>query len=182
MEWYIDGDEIEIQVTAPTTGWVGFGLSESGGMIGGDQLVVIVDDVTGDVTWDDHNSIIEAQPIVDDCNDWTVLNACQGSSETIFRARRKLDTGDTQDWQILNNSHATRVIAAYGMSDTFSYHGVDYRMSTKIDFFNELESPTPALAALQSDTSVSRSILNKASRFQPLQRTITQYAQIFPAE
>ena len=65
----------------------------------------------------------------------------QTATQTIIKAKRLLDTNDTQDWAILNETMSTRVIAAYGQSDTFGYHGATHRATTKIDFYNEALSP-----------------------------------------
>jgi len=164
IEWTITGDEIELRLTAPTTGWVGFGISESGGMIGGDEFVAHVDDTTGAVMSNDYHSTVQdfsTPPVLDTCNDWVVVSGMQTTQKTIITVKRKLDTNDTQDWPILNESMATRVMAAYGSSDTFSYHGSSQRATTKIDFFDEMQSPDTALAAFASDPSVSTfTILN----------------------
>lgn len=98
IEWTITGDEIELRLTAPTTGWVGFGISESGGMIGGDEFVAHVDDTTGAVVSNDYHSTVQdfsTPPVLDTCNDWVVVSGIQTTQKTIITVKRKLDTNDT---------------------------------------------------------------------------------------
>ena len=98
IEWTITGDEIELRLTAPTTGWVGFGISESGGMIGGDEFVAHVDDTTGAVVSNDYHSTVQdfsTPPVLDTCNDWVVVSGMQTTQKTIITVKRKLDTNDT---------------------------------------------------------------------------------------
>jgi hypothetical protein len=39
MQWGINGEMLEVKVVAKTTGWVGWGLSPNGGMIGSDVVM-----------------------------------------------------------------------------------------------------------------------------------------------
>ena len=173
IEWTISGDEIELQLTAPTTGWVGFGISESGGMIGGDEFVASVDDTTGAVTSGDYHSTVQdgTAPILDDCDDWVVVSGTQTTESTVIVVRRKLDTGDTQDWPILNETMSTRVMLAYGNTDDFGYHGNDQRATTKIDFYNEDLSPAIQIAAFDASSDVSSFTMLNGNFAVPEQRT-----------
>ena len=173
IEWTISGDEIELQLTAPTTGWVGFGISESGGMIGGDEFVASVDDTTGAVTSGDYHSTVQdgTAPILDDCDDWVVISGTQTTESTVIVVRRKLDTGDTQDWPILNETMSTRVMLAYGNTDDFGYHGNDQRATTKIDFYNEDLSPAIQIAAFDASSDVSSFTMLNGNFAVPEQRT-----------
>jgi len=157
ISWTVGDGEIELTLKAPTTGWVGFGLSEVGGMAGADEFVASVDDATGAVTSGDYYSVVEGWPEVDDCDDWTVVRGSQDASPplTTIVVRRRLNTSDPQDWPIVASTRASRIIVSYGATDTFGYHGTR-RATDKINFFTNAESPHSLLTALDSDNDITK--------------------------
>ena len=126
--WKVDNEEIQFAIAVHTIGWVGLGISEAGGMIGSD--IMLFERMTNEVI---DSYVIEdkgAGPLVDDCQDWTLVNATILEDEgwMIIEVKRALDTLDTQDIPIVNDeelwSAPTRIIAAWGDdTQSVSYHG-----------------------------------------------------------
>jgi dopamine beta-monooxygenase len=124
LHWTIEDETIKLAVAARATGWVGFGLGESGSMLGADIVMFaaesneLVDSYVLDQT---------VMPYRDDCQSWTLISSTVEDGFLIFEASRLLDTGDTQDRTILDDGDelvpATRVLAAWGDSALPSDHG-----------------------------------------------------------
>jgi hypothetical protein len=124
-----------LTLSAQTTGWIGFGLAEAGGMAGADILVASVDD-NGVGTVGDYWASANAAPHLDTQQDWRLLSASEADGVTSVTVTRALDTNDRQDrpfapWAAWKN----KVIVATGESDTFAYHGTASRRADAIDFF-----------------------------------------------
>ena len=123
VHWKIDEENLYLAVAARTEGWVGFGLAEAGGMRGAD--LVIYESGTGQVR--DAHVLDERVPVDDTCQDWVLLDSRAVDGFLIFEVFRKLDTLDTQDRAIINDSNpavpAQLVIAAWGDTATASFHG-----------------------------------------------------------
>jgi hypothetical protein len=68
-----------------------------------------------------------ASPLVDDCQDWTLINVTSDGGFLIFEGKRKFVTGDSQDHEIFKDDEvflaAQRVIVAWGDTETRSFHG-----------------------------------------------------------
>ena len=109
-------------------GWVGFGISDSGGMVGADIVTATVQN--GNVAVSDRFSTAESYPTQDACADWKAVGGAVVGSYTVVELERKLATGDSQDLPIMDNGMPTRIIVAKGDSDTFAYHGSNRRYST----------------------------------------------------
>jgi hypothetical protein len=66
-------------------------------------------------------------PLVDECQNWEIMSSTIQEGWIIVEIMRPLDTMDTQDHQIVNDSTrvaSTRLIAAWGDSDV-AYHGTN---------------------------------------------------------
>lgn len=138
VHWSIQDDSIFLAVSARATGWVGFGLSENGGMQGAD--VVLFTAAEPDVLVDSY--ILEERfPVTDDdCpNNWRLLHSQTDGGFLIWEGTRLLDTGDPQDRVIQNDVLAmippSRIIAAWGDSEVVSYHGTNNRVRGAIRWF-----------------------------------------------
>jgi hypothetical protein len=138
-----------IQVTA--TGWVGFGIAETGGMKGAD--IVYYETSTNQLT--DAYALEFAFPQRDEQQDWMLLSAEVKGGKLSFEAVRDLDTQDPQDTPLYDDSwpaiDGTRIIAAWGDSSSIQYHGQN-RVNYELHLFK-----TPAsdpLAAVKSNPQV----------------------------
>ena len=140
FHWRItDNSELNIAVAAKATGWVGFGIAESGGMPGADiAIYTAIDDKLTDT-----HAVAYAKPNPDECQDWELIHSVVGESEIIFEAKRPLDTGDNQNRVLVDDSHvetpAHRVIAAWGDTNTYEYHGSNRARGSVRFFIDESE-------------------------------------------
>jgi DOMON domain/Copper type II ascorbate-dependent monooxygenase, N-terminal domain len=126
VNWKVDDENLYLAVAARATGWVGFGLAETGGMKGSD--IVIFEALNPGVLRDAH--VLDAlMPIDDDCQDWVFKNSIVNDGFIIFEGYRKLNTLDSQDRFIFDDSDTVippqRIIAAWGDDDTATYHGLN---------------------------------------------------------
>ena len=108
----------------------------TGGMKGSDM--VIFETATSEI-FDAHVlDDIYAGPIRDDCQNWELTSSTvdEDGGFIIFEVTRLLDTGDSFDRAIIDDSDVFvaphRVIAAWGDTETMSYHGVDNRVRSSI--------------------------------------------------
>ena len=124
VHWKLDDENIYIAVAARATGFVSFGLAEGGGMRGAD-VVIFETENPGELR--DAHVLDERIPVDDTCQDWVFVDSHEDGGFLIFEAYRKLDTTDSQDHKIINDSEtvipAQRIIAAWGDTSTASYHG-----------------------------------------------------------
>jgi DOMON domain len=116
---------LELAVAVRATGWLGFGISENGGMLGSDMIIFETLDPT--VIKDAHVKDY-CYPETDACQSWELIRASSNSTKfLIVEMRRALDTLDSQDWVITNDANVDlsprRVIAAWGDESFMSYHG-----------------------------------------------------------
>jgi Copper type II ascorbate-dependent monooxygenase, N-terminal domain/DOMON domain len=124
LHWTIEGETIKLAVAAHASGWVAFGLGESGSMLGAD--IVMYSAASNELV----DSYVLDQTIIpyrDECQSWTLIDSTATDGFIIFEASRPLDTGDSQDRAIDDDPNAmrppTRVLAAWGDSVAPSYHG-----------------------------------------------------------
>jgi dopamine beta-monooxygenase len=124
LHWTTDDTIIRLAVATQATGWVAFGLGETGSMRGADIVMFIAET----------NELIDSyvldqlvKPFPDDCQSWTLVDSTVEGDFIIFEATRLLDTGDTQDRVFVDDSNTlvapARVLAAWGDSAEPSYHG-----------------------------------------------------------
>lgn len=149
VHWDISNDSqfIHLAVAVRATGWVGFGVSENGGMPGSD--VVLFETATLQLR--DAHILEERVPVTDtnnndacsgSSNDWTLVHSQVEDGFIIFEAVRLLNTGDSQDRAIVNDSSAlaipaTRIIAAWGDTATAQYHGPQNVARGAVRFFTD---------------------------------------------
>ena len=143
VHWNIDRDNstIQLAVVAPASGWSAFGLAESGAMRGADIIMYTAS--TNQLT-DSYVLDQLVMPMTDTCpSNWELVSSTITDGFIIFEAQRLLSTGDTQDRVIIDDSSAmvaaTRVIAAWGDSDTPSFHGSNAARGS-IRFFGTSET------------------------------------------
>jgi DOMON domain len=115
---------IQVAVAVRATGWVGFGISEAGGMLGSD--IALWESGNPDTIRDSYVVEDFDVPKLDDCQSWTLNNHIMENGWIIVEMTRLLDTMDTQDHKLIDDSRLptpTRLIAAWGDSPTVSFHG-----------------------------------------------------------
>jgi len=155
--WKITGDDFHVAFATMATGWAAFGIAESGGMFGAD----VVSFTTADPTILVDGYILDNRQVRVDTNsqDWTLISSTVEDGWIIVEATRKLDTGDTQDNTIRNDSELwgppSRIIAAWGDMEFVSYHG-DNRARASVRFFADPSSSS-------SESDVLLDVLEKKS-------------------
>jgi hypothetical protein len=138
-------DKLFIYARAYTTGWVGFGLSERGHMLGSDIVTFYVDKdgipAAHDrfVNWVAYPFVNVSDgrpyPTIDDCEDWTLLCASEANGFTEALLVRALTTGDGFDRNITNTDQAVVWAVSPDGKDDIAYHTGSNRGSTRINFF-----------------------------------------------
>jgi hypothetical protein len=119
-------------MTAHTEGWIGFGPTETGGMIGGNPCVVMeVDGVAEAIAM---HSMEFTRPTVNADQNCELLEYESGNGETYAKIRRPLNGCAPEDIEI-HDRWEKRYFAAWGDSHQFSYHG-DKRAYLERDIFN----------------------------------------------
>jgi DOMON domain len=129
VHWSIDNSTqtLELAVATKSAGWMAFGMSVAGGMLGADLFVVEASNLTAIM---DMHVLNERLPLLDECQNWKLVDA-QVSDDGFFlvRAERALDTADPQDLAIQNDGNysfpISRVIAAWGDDANYGYHGAN---------------------------------------------------------
>ena len=151
VHWSIEEPYLRFGIAAKASGWVGFGISEAGGMRGSD---VILYSVESNELVDSYILDELAIPYPDECQSWTLLNSITENGFILFEARRLLDTGDSQDRPIIDDSNElvlpTRVIAAWGDTPSPSYHGLDNRAKGAIRFMGAINSDVSKIERQQT--------------------------------
>jgi len=128
FHWKIDIDtsKIHVAVAVEAEGWVGIGLSESGGMKGAD---IVYYEVSTDELVDAHVPDAYVRPVRDVLQDWTLVKG-QATEDgfIIVEAERSLFTNTGhEDREIVDDSnvfvHNHIIIGAWGDSTALSFHG-----------------------------------------------------------
>ena len=129
---------IQFAVVVQASGWVGFGLSEAGGMRGSDMVIWDSQDPT---KVRDAHVMEERFPQDDVCSNWDLLKATADDGWIMLEVARNLDTGDSQDLAIMDDSDpfvvGARLISAWG-DTTLGYHGSSVAKS-EVRLFGEEE-------------------------------------------
>ena len=122
---------IRIAVAAQAKGWVGFGFAENGGMRGSD-MVLFRAASPNNIT--DAHVMTALQPIVDECQSWTLEYSQTHGGFLVFEATRLLDTDDPQDRKLADDSDPLLrphlLISAWGDDPTWTYHGMNRAKSS----------------------------------------------------
>ncbi|KAJ3047239.1 hypothetical protein HK097_000103 [Rhizophlyctis rosea] len=137
LHWSVDEKlaEITFGVTVDVdNAWIGFGLSENGGMRGAD-IYVISPEREGKLGvrgyWADGPGVpaLDTQQNAKIVESWTK----RGAGKTTAVWKRKLNTCDPQDHPIANVTEQS-VIWAIGSSDIFGQHAPENRGSSRVTF------------------------------------------------
>jgi hypothetical protein len=172
LNYKIDGEYLVIRLRAKTLGFLGFGFSESGHMIGSDIVTSAVingylrveDRFAG---WTSFPTSLDniPKPREDKCSHWSAVCGSEDSQYTTVIVSRRLDTNDTEDRPVTRG--LMNIIYSWGEDDTINYHGAN-RGSTTVAFFNDVETTFVAPADANSTTTIT---LNNYA----MTTTVTQY-------
>ncbi|KAJ3045766.1 hypothetical protein HDV00_007892 [Rhizophlyctis rosea] len=149
LHWYADetAKEITFGVTVDVdNAWIGFGLSENGGMNGAD-LMVVSPQADGTLGVSDFWATGPGMPTLDTQQDTHIVPSLtqRGNGQTTAVWKRAFTTCDEQD-QAITNFTSQAVIWAIGTTNTFGYHGPTNRGTSRITF-----RPDPAAKPVAAD-------------------------------
>ena len=110
-------------------------------------------------TLEDRHNLEAREPILDDCQNWTMIDSMVTEDGfMIFRARRKLDTGDPMDRAIANDALISvaphRIIAAWGNDTGLAFHGT-HRARSVVRFFGDGDDATRFLEQMEREADGS---------------------------
>mmetsp|Transcript_2003 Transcript_2003/g.4945 ORF Transcript_2003/g.4945 Transcript_2003/m.4945 type:complete len:542 (+) Transcript_2003:262-1887(+) len=182
--WNINDDAVNFALAVRTEGWVGFGLSEAGGMIGSDMALITVAEANTLV--DSHVVEDKTYPVTDDCQDWVLEGTTIEDGWMIIEMSRLLDTGDSQDHAIKYDvdlwSPPTRIIAAWGDSEYVSYHaGKKARNSVRLhaDHSNRMTEMETLLNTLEEESDGHFDFLEDNFRIPAVETTYQDLCRTF---
>ena len=112
--WTPTEDKIIMEIQVETLGWVGLGFSPNGGMTGSDVIMAWVKD--GEVYFQDRYAFDEAQPLIDDQQNYELIKWNENSTHTTIAFSRVWDTCDDEN-DFLLSADTVRVIWAYNSQD-----------------------------------------------------------------
>ena len=150
--WKLSNNTVNFAIAVRATGWVGLGISEAGGMLGAD--VILFESSSPFQLVDSYILDDKAVPLPDDCQDWSLKNSIVNNGWILIEMSRLLDTGDTQDHPLMPDADLwlppTRLIAAWGDSESSAYHGgkqgrSSVRLYVTPDDINAIKSESFAL-------------------------------------
>ena len=170
-------DSIEVAVAVQAEGWIGFGISEAGGMLGAD---VALFRTAAPKEVKDSFIVEQRYPQTDVCQNWNLTNAVIQQGWIIVEMKRLLDTKDPQDHAILNDSvHEVgehRLIAAWGDSSDVGYHGMN-RAKLAVQLFPSKEPGQENVTTTTISSSSSSS--NTATATATATATLEELADVF---
>eukprot|EP00479_Gromia_sphaerica_P010311 TRINITY_DN46_c0_g1_i2.p1 TRINITY_DN46_c0_g1~~TRINITY_DN46_c0_g1_i2.p1 ORF type:complete len:457 (-),score=113.46 TRINITY_DN46_c0_g1_i2:98-1468(-) len=126
-------------------GYVGFGISQNGGMIGAD--IVVVRGANDDFTATSMTSTAYAPPVADAVNPWKFVESNQQNGESYFVVQRKAGGCDENLVNLKIQNLEQRFIFAFGRTQDFLYHSVNQRYSAQLNLFQNdiVVGPPPDL-------------------------------------
>jgi len=122
-EWTanLDTRSISFHVVVETLGYVGFGFSPNGMMVGADIAIGGVNDDGWSFYFGDRHGTGYNEPPLDESQDYTLNLVVQNDTHTTLGFSRLLNTGDAvNDFEIKDEE--TTIIWAFGSTDSIEYH------------------------------------------------------------
>lgn len=155
LRWNVTTDHFIVEISAPTSGWVGLGIGEVGGgsMPGGDFVQC------NSAGWvRDGYAVDYAKPIADSQQDWTLTAAMYNGTHTICRLSRKLHTNDPQDRSLDTPAYRMDVVNflfAYGefIANEPVQHSQNHRTTAQIKLWGN-EVPSQAVDMVDYDKTL----------------------------
>ena len=149
IHWNATATSITAELHVKTKGWLGFGISTNGGMVGSDVIVAWIDN-NGHTNFTDRHISASRQVLIDNQQNWFLLGSQKTGNFTIIQFTRLINTCDDQDLVIPTGT--ARVIVAWNdylppAGQDIQYHGAQNRQPVSILFRNSLKQPlviTPA--------------------------------------
>jgi hypothetical protein len=127
------GALIDFAIMGLTDGWVGFGISFDGGMIGSEAVIGWVPAVGGqdvDIYILGAKSVSDITPITN--IPLTSVSAFNDDGVTVIKFTRTLDSGDN----LISLDGDTQIVVAYGTTRSLTQHATDARQQASINFIS----------------------------------------------
>ncbi|CAB3253214.1 unnamed protein product [Arctia plantaginis] len=113
LRWVNTDSSITFRLEARTHGYVGLGFNSAKNMRGADLVVAWVDDRNGNAQiLDCHGPESEDKAVADEVQNYELISGYQNDTHTTVEFRRQLDTCDTQDFIIGDDT--TQILWALG--------------------------------------------------------------------
>ena len=116
------------EIHVRTLGWVGFGLSPTGGMDKSDVVIGWISNGVANFT--DRFINGQTKPVIDKNQDWKLLSSAESNGYTIFKFQRPIKLCDADDRTIEEGT--PRVIFAWGKSDPAPGQDISYHESNRL--------------------------------------------------
>jgi len=155
VSWKVENPDIIFQVEAQTLGWVGLGFAPGSAMTDGDLVIGGVKEGKG-YLWDRHG-VGNTYPPMDDKQDYELISGSENSTHTILKFKRKLDTGDKNDWKFDNRS--VYLLWGFNPKDAIDANNMtihtDHGSSEKPVAIMSSSTSTPSSTSSSTDNKVS---------------------------
>ena len=178
IDWTIDyavsGEILTFTLTAPTLGWLSVGFTEGGGIIGVYMEIAWVD-ANGNAQVEDRFAVAHSTPPLDEAcasngvansQQWTAISGSEDNvaGTTTVTLSRPIVSLHKQDWNIVDNGDASRIVLAWSIndSDSFSFHGPNYYVF-RLNLFQEKSVEELLLETLALDPDVKTSTFTMVS-------------------
>ncbi|XP_078507305.1 DBH-like monooxygenase protein 2 [Lissotriton helveticus] len=159
-------EEITFDLQVATTGWIGFGLSPSGGVTGADIVIGGVSPAPNQTTYfADYHGIDEVTLVQDTVQNYQLEFVSENEGLTTMRFSRKFITCDPFNVDVTGNTQ--RIIALYGNSDTIDYNGSSQRFMAFVQLLSEapVSGPDPEPSFTYDITMSNFSIPSDATTY-----------------
>jgi len=123
--WLVE-DQIEIELQAPTSGWVAVGFNKSNAIVGADLLQFRVKDSDEVYAEDQFVTSFGKHPTDESLGGVSNIKIISGeerNGDTAIRFRIPFSSGDQYDFPHQLN-HSFWLILAYSVSDDFEHHSI----------------------------------------------------------
>lgn len=137
---------IEFEITAPSSGWVGFGFGTS--MTNCDMFTIEASGGPGTIT--DTYSSGHAPPSTDSTNNIALSTSTSGATN-VYSVTRDLDTTDAlEDYIIVDGSN--NIIYAWSSSTTVAYHGAGSKGALTLTIDSVTQTAALSSGSIKYDT------------------------------
>jgi len=129
----VDRNEISFTLAVQTTGWIGWGISQTGGMIGANPSIIREDPVgSGRYTCFATHSEVFGTPINNAVQNCDLVSYSKVANETLLTFTRPFYGCKPEDSDF-DEGVTMRMVAAWGSSQTFYQHGIADRFTAEIN-------------------------------------------------
>ncbi|OXA39575.1 DBH-like monooxygenase protein 2 homolog [Folsomia candida] len=126
---------LSVKITAETLGWIGWGISPRGTMMGSDMVMGGFNGATGEAYIGDRYASHPGLPELDREQNVELVSASENATHTVLEFTRAVDTGDI-DQDLTVENEVQFIVWAIGDTDDLVYHGVGSRGSIQLNLMD----------------------------------------------